>query len=242
MEKFDNIFLERKEKFVFDKEVADVFNNMIFRSIPGYDVLLKLTGIVSKNFIKNNSVCYDFGASLLKSTKAVIDANKSKIFKILAIDNSISMFENAKTIISDLNAKNPNINIDFDVSDVCDIKINKLSFGILNFILQFLPKNKKLEFLTKVYEGLEVGGAIILSEKIVFEENFLQNFYTNSYFFYKKLNGYSDIEIKNKKKALSGVLIPETLEFHIKRLRNLGFKEIIVLMQILNFVSILAIK
>ncbi len=242
MEKFDNIFLEKKEKFVFDKEVAGVFDNMISRSIPGYEIFLKLTGLVSKNFIKDKDICYDFGASLLKSTKSVIEANKMKNFKVIAVDNSEAMSLKVKPIILDLKQRYSNIDINFLVSDVCDIKINKFSFGILNFILQFLPKNKKLEFLKNIFNGLEDGGGIILSEKIIFENENLKDFYTNLYFSYKKSNGYSDAEIKNKKEALKGILIPESLDFHIERLKNIGFTEIRILIQILNFVSILAIK
>ena len=59
---------------------------------------------------------------------------------------------------------------------------------------------------------------------------------------FKKSNGYSDLEIAQKRSALENVLIPETKDTHIQRLKETGFSQVFPLFQCLNFASFIAIK
>ena len=59
---------------------------------------------------------------------------------------------------------------------------------------------------------------------------------------FKKTNGYSDLEISQKRNAIENVLIPETLDTHKTRLSNVGFKNTEQWFQCFNFASLVAIK
>jgi tRNA (cmo5U34)-methyltransferase len=59
---------------------------------------------------------------------------------------------------------------------------------------------------------------------------------------FKRANGYSDLEISQKRTALENVLISETVPQHQTRLQKSGFASADLWFQALNFVSLLAIK
>ena len=86
------------------------------------------------------------------------------------------------------------------------------------------------------------GGALILSEKIRFDDSAQQRLHTDMYENFKRANGYSDLEISQKRDALETVLLPETLETHKKRLLGAGFSSVEVWFQCFNFLSMVALK
>ena len=59
---------------------------------------------------------------------------------------------------------------------------------------------------------------------------------------FKRANGYSDLEIAQKRSALDKVLIPETLKTHQQRLLQAGFRSVDCWFQCFNFASIIAFK
>ena len=86
------------------------------------------------------------------------------------------------------------------------------------------------------------GGILILSEKIRFADVHLQDLNTDLHHAFKRANGYSELEIAQKRNAIEEVLIPETLVEHQQRLRTAGFSSIDVWFQCFNFASLVAIK
>ena len=122
------------------------------------------------------------------------------------------------------------------------VEIANASVVALNFTLQFIQPHARKTLLNRIGDAIVDGGALIISEKIKFDDQFLQDLYTDQYHAFKKANGYSDLEISQKRSALENVLIPDTLDTHMARLREAGFKHCSVWFQCFNFVSIVAIK
>ena len=56
------------DAFQFNAAVADVFTDMIERSVPGYGLVLQLIGSMAEQFSRPNSNVYDLGCSLGAST------------------------------------------------------------------------------------------------------------------------------------------------------------------------------
>ena len=81
----------------------------------------------------------------------------------------------------------------------------------------------------------------ILSEKICFADEHLQTLNNELHHEWKRNNGYSDLEISQKRNALENVLIPETLDTHRQRLLDAGFSSVDVWFQCFNFASLVAI-
>jgi len=113
---------------------------------------------------------------------------------------------------------------------------------VLNFTLQFIDPSERLVLLEKIYQGLRPGGVLLLSEKLKFDDDEEQTLLTDLHHAFKRANGYSDMEIAQKRTALENVLIPDTVEQHQARLAEAGFASYRLWFQCLNFASLLAIK
>lgn len=225
--------------FVFDDAVVNVFEDMIGRSVPGYTTVLSMFPVLARTFITANSHCYDLGCSLGAATLAIQQGVNEEGVEIMAYDNSPAMIEKCRTLTA---AHRSQAHVKVELADICECDISSASLVVMNFTLQFIDENMRDELIKKIYQGLNNGGAFVLSEKIKYTNDALQNRLTDLHHNFKKANGYSDLEISQKRSALENVLVAQTVEQHTERLKNAGFSEVLVWFQCFNFVSFLAIK
>ncbi|MDH5570928.1 MAG: carboxy-S-adenosyl-L-methionine synthase CmoA [Gammaproteobacteria bacterium] len=225
--------------FNFNEHVADVFPDMIRRSVPGYENLITLLGLLAKQYVMAGSQVYDLGCSLGAATLSMRHRITPADCRIIAVDNSPAMVERARKIIE---RDTSSIPVDILCADIQDIDIHNASMVVLNFTLQFLPPDQRLQQLQKIYHGLQPGGVLVLSEKLNFSDNKEQIFQNKLHLAFKKANGYSDMEISQKRTALEKVLIPDTFQQHQQRLREAGFIQSYPWFQCFNFCSLIAIK
>lgn len=225
--------------FKFDKQVVDVFPDMIKRSVPGYSTIVNMIAQLSKRYAQNSSNCYDLGCSLGASTLAMRQAISAKEVRIIAIDNSEEMILSCQRI---LDRDNSAIAVDLYQDDIQAVPIERASIVVLNFTLQFVPIRQRLNLLKKIYEGMLPGGIVLISEKVKFEQAQHNELMISLHHDFKKNNGYSDLEIAQKRSALENVLVPETLAAHKERIKDSGFASIDVWFQCFNFASLIAIK
>jgi tRNA (cmo5U34)-methyltransferase len=238
----DNVFakpLAKISDFVFDENVSRVFKDMIERSIPGYNAILSMIGVLTEKYAQADSRCYDLGASLGAATLAMRRKITVPHCTIESIDNSEAMVARCKQNIERDDSPVP---VTVACADIRDVKIENASVVVMNFVLQFIDSSIRLEVMKKIYSGMNSGGIFILSEKIDFSKKAENEFQTELYHTFKKMNGYSDLEISQKRTALEKVLIPDTRELHYERLFCAGFKEVYTWFQCFNFVSMVAIK
>ena len=127
-------------------------------------------------------------------------------------------------------------------SDICDINIENASVVIMNFTLQFVLPERRDGLIANIFEGLNEGGCLIISEKVLFNSSGLNDLMVKLHHQFKRVQGYSDLEVSQKREAIEDVLVPETFEQHFARLREAGFKSITTWYQCFNFCSMLAIK
>jgi len=238
----DDIFssqIESVSDFKFDESVARVFDDMIKRSVPGYQSLLRLIGLMSARVVTDDSRCYDLGCSLGAVSLVLQQSIHATGCKIIAVDNSEAMIKRCR---QNIELSNNRIPVDVMEADVLELEIKDASLVILNFTLQFLPKEKRSNFIQKIYDGMKPGGVLILSEKIKFNEDQKNEEFQSLYEDFKRQMGYSDLEISQKRTALEKVLIPDTKETHINRLESAGFKDVEQWFQTLLFCSFVARK
>ncbi|AQT69732.1 tRNA (cmo5U34)-methyltransferase [Anaerohalosphaera lusitana] len=238
----DNVFAHYQERvsgFVFDDKVASVFDDMIRRSVPGYATVLGMVHVFAEHFAQPNSNCYDLGCSLGGGTIAMLRGIKQSGCKVIAIDNSPAMLARCEQILQNEKSKT---DVQLVEADVADMTFENASVVVCNYTLQFLDTTGREELIERIYEGMLPGGVLILSEKIKFENTQEQEFFTDIYHDFKRLQGYSDLEISQKRKALENVLVPDSTETHLQRLKNAGFSRIHQWFQCVNFVSFAAFK
>jgi len=238
----DDLYSQPREAisgFVFDDSVVKVFEDMIGRSVPGYTTLLSMLPVLANSFMQSNSRCYDLGCSLGAATLAIQQGVRQEGVEIIALDNSPAMIEKCRALTSEHRSQ---AKVTVRLADICESDITGASLVVMNFTLQFIQKEARKSLIDRIYAGLNSGGAFVLSEKIKCTNPIEQNRLTTLHHEFKKANGYSDLEISQKRSALENVLIAETVEQHISRLKSAGFSEVLVWFQCFNFVSFLAIK
>lgn len=238
------------DQFKFDKKVVDVFPDMLKRSIPGYQAIIAQSGLLAARFAQSNTNLYDLGSSLgattLSMRNALLDARNTqndyaKDCVIHAIDNSQAMLDKASTLIK-TQQSNDTLPVQMHCEDVQQTNMVNASVVAMNFTLQFIDPADRAALMQNVADALQPGGVFILSEKVTFDDPVLSSLHIDMYHNFKSMNGYSDLEISQKRTALENVLIPDTLETHAKRLANAGFQSSSVWFQCFNFASIIAIK
>jgi len=221
--------------FTFDDKVASVFADMIGRSVPGYGQTLQMVELLAHQYAQEGSKLYDLGCSLGAATMALSRGTIGKSCKVIGVDNSEAMVSRCKALLKDEA-------VEILCGDVMDTKIENASVVVLNFVLQFIPKEQRLELLSNIQQGLKPGGVLILSEKIAFEDADENRRQIELHEAFKRAQGYSEMEISRKRTALENVLIPETLETHHARLQAAGFSASHTWFQCFNFASMIAVK
>jgi len=235
----DQLFSHQKDivDFRFDEHVVSVFDDMVKRSVPGYEAMIQMIGLLTRTYGQDNSHYYDLGASTGATTLALALNNKCSNIRYIAVDNSEEMIAQCRKNLSDkVN------NLEAICSDINDICIENASIVVLNLTLQFIGIDKRSKLIEKIYHGLRPGGALIISEKIHVEDEKEQSKLTKLHMDFKRANGYSELEIANKRQSLENVLLTETRETHLKRLSKCGFLTSSCYFQCLNFASFLSVK
>lgn len=225
--------------WTFDERVAEVFPDMIQRSVPGYSTIVSMIGMLAERFVTKDSRIYDLGCSLGAATLAVRRHIHVTGCEIIAVDNSPAMVERCRRHLDAFRAATPVAVLEDDIQNV---EIKNASLVILNFTLQFIPPTVRQELLTKIYQGLKPGGALVLSEKFSFADQAIGDLLFNMHHDFKRANGYSELEISQKRSMLENVMLTDSVETHKERLHQAGFQHTELWFQCFNFGSLLAIK
>jgi tRNA (cmo5U34)-methyltransferase len=225
--------------FTFDDSVARVFPDMIKRSVPGYPTIISMTGLLAGKYASAGSSLYDLGCSLGASTLAMRQNIQQPDCRIISVDNSAAMLEHCKKIIDTDTHDTP---VTLTCANLQDVVIENASVVVLNFTLQFIPRELRDKVISDIYRGLLPGGVMVLSEKVTFEDPHLDELNIELHHQFKLANGYSDLEVARKRSALETVLLPETLNQHKQRIAEAGFKSCDVWFQCFNFASLVALK
>lgn len=238
----DDLYAQQREvieRFSFDEQVVRVFPDMIRRSVPGYSTIIEMTGVLAARYAQPHTRLYDLGCSLGASSLAMAQLVHQPGCEIVSIDNSAAMIEQARHLLAQSSLQTP---ITLQHADVLDVSLQPASVVVMNFTLQFIAADQRDALVRRIAEALQPGGIFVLSEKIRFadeEENRLQQTLHHAF---KFNNGYSQLEISQKRTALENVLVPETLEAHRTRLLDAGFSRVSVWFHCFNFMSLVAFR
>ncbi|WP_288655269.1 MULTISPECIES: carboxy-S-adenosyl-L-methionine synthase CmoA [Pantoea] len=231
--------IDKLGDWTFDERVAEVFPDMIQRSVPGYSNIISMIGMLAERFVQPDSQVYDLGCSLGAATLSVRRNIRVPGCQIIAVDNSPAMVERCRRHIDAFRADTP---VQVLEADIRDIEIENASLVVLNFTLQFLAPDARITLLKKIARGLNPGGALVLSEKFSFEDAEVGELLFNMHHDFKRANGYSELEISQKRSMLENVMLTDSVETHKARLKAAGFAHAELWFQCFNFGSLVALK
>ena len=224
--------------FRFDASVASVFPDMINRSVPGYATVVGMTGTLAAQRARPGSQIYDLGCSWGASLLSVAREPACDRCELIGIDNSESMLKQASNHLAQFPEAR---RVQLQYADVLDTPLHNASVVIMNYTLQFIPIEEREGLLKRIREAMMPGDVLILSEKLTLPDPRLNEYLIDLHHDFKRQQGYSDLEIAQKRQALEDVLVPETRQTHVERLQKVGFSRCDVWFQCLNFGSLIAI-
>ncbi len=242
--------------FAFDEAVAGVFPDMIRRSVPAYETVIPLTGLIAARHLAGaglpeaddtrptgtipansaataNALVFDLGCSLGATTLALLRQLGDKPCRIVAVDNSRPMLDRATELVTDSR-------VEFCLRDIRETEVGGAQVVLMNYVLQFLPPADRPALLSRFRKQMAPGGLLLISEKIDFAAMPDRQFFTAAHLAYKKANGYSELEISRKRTALENVMVVDTEEAHHDRLWEAGFSPVRTWFRCLNWASFLA--
>lgn len=228
--------------FAFNEDVVRVFPDMIKRSVPGYPTIVENLGVLAAQFAQPGSALYDLGCSLGAVTQAMRRHVKSEGCRVIGVDNSAAMVTRCHEYLHAQDSMFQEL-LPYELieGDILALDFQPASVVALNFTLQFIEPERRLELLTRIRQSLLPGGALILSEKLRFEDEAEQALLTDLHIAFKRANGYSELEIAQKRSALENVMKPDSLQQHRERLLAAGFRQVTPWFQCLNFASMVAL-
>lgn len=231
--------LDRVASFSFDEQVVRCFPDMIRRSVPGYGQIIGMLGVIAARHLRRGAHVYDLGCSLGASTLALCQQLPADAFTLDAVDLSPAMVERAREVLTE---HCPGYTINVHEGDIRHFPLRSAGLIMVNFTLQFLDPEDREAVIDRLYRTLEPGGMLILAEKITFADPTRAALMIDWHHDFKRANGYSELEISQKRNALEHVMIPDTLETHHDRLARSGFNRHYTWFQHLNFAAMVAFR
>ena len=235
---FDEI-IEKPSDFKFGATVANAFDDMVERSVPYYNEIQRMIIEQVCEFAVPDTNVYDLGCST-GTTFLKLDPLVDERIRFVGVDDSADMLQKCKEKLKDAQLKRPYELMNVDLHQ--DFTIENASAVVLCLTLQFVRPIYREKLLRRIYEGLNPGGVLVISEKILAEDSLFNRNFITYYYDYKRRNHYSELEISQKREALENVLIPYKLSENMKMLMEAGFSHTEVFFKWYNFSGFVAIK
>ncbi len=227
--------------FEFNTEVANVFDDMVSRSIPFYHEIHRLIlDLVGRTELPTGPI-WDLGCSTGTTIYTLDQFFKNfpeKRRPMIGVDSSNPMLEKAQEKLQGHQVENYQLKC----ADINDLQLSESSVIIMNYTLQFLTPEGRENLLQRIYNSLKPGGIFFLAEKITTDNNHFQELFTDLYYDFKRRNGYSEMEISQKREALENVLIPNSPKELFDKLKEAGFDNTEMVFRFYNFACFMGVK
>ncbi|MEZ6118561.1 MAG: carboxy-S-adenosyl-L-methionine synthase CmoA [Pirellulaceae bacterium] len=226
--------------FEFNQDVVRVFEDMISRSVPHYRSTLEMMIRMAQQAYQPGTKVFDLGCSLGGFLLPLAESLKDEITD--TDDSPLIGVDNSSAMLAELAKRAHGLPITLWCESIQDVAIENASVVILNYTLQFVPVSQRASLLAEIADGLVKDGILLMSEKISGVSDAINDLFIQQHHDFKRRQGYSELEIAQKRQSLEDVLVTETVPQHLERLFDAGFSECCVWHQCFNFVSFYAKK
>lgn len=240
--KKDALFAEKRQlidDFNFGSKTAEVFDDMLDRSVPYYSEIQRMMGELAADFAVPGTSLYDLGCST-GTTLIHLDKLLPSDVKFVGVDSSPEMLEKTQSKLKEAGVKRETELLCADLNN--DVPISNASVVVLNLTLQFIRPLNRDRLIAGLVAGLNKDACLLLVEKMLSQNSTINRLFIKHYYEFKKRNGYSEMEISQKREALENVLIPYHFDENRELLLRNGFKSCDVFFRWYNFCGMLAIK
>ena len=238
----DEVFAEARRlvtDFEFGKETAGVFDDMVGRSVPFYHEMQRMVRELAADFAAEGTNLYDLGCST-GTTLLALDRVVKPDVRFVGVDNSEAMLSQARRKLAPSEVKRRCELVCADLHE--GPVIENASVVTMVLTLQFIRPLHRERLIRRIAQGTNENGCLILVEKLTTSNTLLNRLFIKYYYELKRRNGYSEIEIAQKREALENVLIPYRLEENRDLLLSSGFRHVEELFRWYNFGAMIAVK
>jgi tRNA (cmo5U34)-methyltransferase len=237
----DRMFAQPKpaEDFNFGRKTAEVFDDMLARSVPFYAEIQRMITELAADFAVKDTNLYDLGCSTC-TTFLALDPVVEPSVKFIGIDSSPEMLQRGADKLTQSGTARRYELVHADLNDT--VAINDASVVIMNLTLQFVRPLRRQQLMAAIAQGMRPDGCLLLIEKVLSRESTLNRFFIKYYYGFKQRNGYSAMEISQKREALENVLVPYRTEENAELLRSSGFQWSELFFKWYNFSGVVAVK
>ncbi|PIE59204.1 MAG: carboxy-S-adenosyl-L-methionine synthase CmoA [Desulfobulbus propionicus] len=225
--------------FSFNQSVAEVFDDMVSRSVPFYHTVIQAVADLLSCRLEDGHRIYDLGCSTGTTLLTLSSFFKDKNLAYVGIDKAQPMID--KAISKSRHFSKSHI-ISFFVDDILTCPLDNPFVLLCNYTLQFLRPLSRQDLIKRLYDALPPGGMLVISEKTIAHSRRLNRDFIESYHKFKRQQGYSELEIAAKREALENVLVPFSMQENLQMLEQAGFSEREVFFKWNNFTSFIALK
>ncbi|MFJ9352465.1 methyltransferase domain-containing protein [Streptomyces sp. NPDC101237] len=226
-------------RWTFDEGVTRVFDDMLARSIPQYEVMRHAVFSCGSQFVRPGSTIVDCGASRGEAIAPFVDALQSQ-GRFVCLEASEPMADALRQrFAASCESGSVQVHQQDMKSFYPDVSAD-LTLAVLT--LQFIPIEHRQRIIQQIYEHTAPGGALILVEKVLGADSELNNLMVKLYHQHKLQHGYSREDIDRKALSLEGVLVPVTARWNVELLQQAGFQRIDCFWRWMNFSAWIAVK
>ena len=204
--------------WAFDKDIALRFQQEAQQHIPDYNRVVELCVDIANATVKKTDSIIDVGSALGYTLEKFISAG---FVNTIGVEKSLDMIDQswnpAKVICGDTFPK------------------QQFQLVLLNWTLHFI-KNKS-SYLDDIYQNLNNGGALILTDKTTQSPEIKKLYYR-----FKLDNGVTQDYIELKEQQLIGIMHTVPVEWYIEKLKNIGFRTVEIVNSYLGFVTFYCVK
>ncbi len=230
----------RASDFEFSAQVAEVFDDMLLRSVPFYlEQQSMIKEIAKKLFIPGTNV-YDLGCSTGTTLVNLGQEIELKASQMIGYDNSEPMLKKARETIKQHGLDNHIQILYQDLNK--DVPLENASVVTMCWTLQFIRPLQRERLLKRICDGLVENGALLVTEKVLTNNTQMNRLFIELYYDFKRRNTYMEEEIVRKREALENVLIPYRTDENIEQFRRCGFSTVETFFQWYNFTGFLCVK
>lgn len=239
--KRDTVFAKERleQDFQFDEAVADVFDDMVSRSVPLYGEIQKMLARLATHFVQEGSTVYDLGCAT-GTTLVSLAKHMPESTRLVGIDLSQPMLEEAQRKFRKYGLADRCELRAMDLNEPLDLK--DASVVVMGWTLQFVRPLRRDALIRNIFEGLRPKGVLLIAEKVLVADPGLNRLYIDLYLDYKRQQGYSELEIAKKREALENVMIPYRADENLELFQRNGFATVDVFFRWYNWAGFVAIK
>jgi len=202
----------------FDDSVAARFQNEAENHIPDYARVVNMCLEIAQDNLKKSDAVIDVGSALGYTVDKFINAGFVNTY---GLDNSESMINQSlhkeRIILAN------------------EFPTQSFKLIMMNWTLHFVID--KLTYIKKIYDNLEPGGYLIVSDKTTQTAEVKKKYYD-----FKRANGVSQTYIEEKEKKLAGYMYTVPTSWYNTTFTEVGFSSIEVINARYGFVTFMCKK